>query len=51
MLDRMGIGEAEALAAPARRDSQAQSWCPCCGTEYRTADGSCEDCGLPLSGF
>lgn len=51
LLDRMGIGEAEALAAPERRDSEAQSWCPFCGTEYRSPKGSCEDCGLPLVGF
>lgn len=51
LLDRMEIGEAEALAAPGRRDPEARSWCPVCGTEYRAADGSCEDCGLPLSSF
>ena len=51
LLGRMGIAEAEALAAPERRDSAAQSWCPFCGTEYRSPDGSCEDCGLPLSSF
>jgi hypothetical protein len=51
LLERMGSGEAEALAAPDRRDSEAQSWCPFCGTEYSFAEGSCEDCGLPLAGF
>lgn len=51
LLDRMGISEAEALAAPERRDSEAQSWCAFCGTEYKSANGSCEDCGLPLAGF
>lgn len=51
LLERMGIGEAEALAAPDRRDPEAQSWCPFCSTEYKSADGSCEDCGLPLARF
>lgn len=46
MLEGMGIGEIE---APVRRDPEAQSWCPFCGTEYRSADGTCEDCGLPLA--
>lgn len=51
LLEREGIGEAEALAAPVRRDPEAQSWCPFCGTEYRAAKGFCEDCDLPLSRF
>ncbi|HVG09399.1 MAG TPA: hypothetical protein VNM67_16965 [Thermoanaerobaculia bacterium] len=51
LLERMGIGEAEALAAPDRRDFEAQSWCPYCSTEYKSAGGDCEDCGLPLERF
>ncbi|MEA2562274.1 MAG: hypothetical protein QOH06_3778 [Acidobacteriota bacterium] len=51
LLGRMGIGEAEAFAAPDRRDPEAQSWCPFCSTEYKSANGSCEDCGLPLARF
>lgn len=51
LLGRMEIGEAEALAAPERRDPEAQSWCPFCSTEYKSAEGSCEDCGLPLARF
>lgn len=46
LLEEMGIGEIE---APARRDPEAQSWCPFCGTEYRAAKGACEDCGMPLA--
>ena len=48
LLEEMGIGE---IPGPERRDSEAQSWCPFCGTEYRSAEGTCEDCGLPLSAF
>lgn len=51
LLERFEIGEAEALAPPARRDPGAESWCPVCGTEYRSAGGSCDDCALPLVGF
>jgi len=51
LLGRMEIGEAEALAAPDRRDPEAQSWCPFCSAEYRNVEGSCEDCGLPLARF
>lgn len=51
LLDRFGISESEALKAPARRDSAAESWCPVCGTESRSAGGDCDDCGLPLAGF
>ena len=48
LLEEMGIGE---VGAPVRWDPEAQSWCPFCGTEYRSAEGICEDCGLPLSSF
>lgn len=51
LLERFEIGEAEALAPPARQDASAEAWCPVCGTEYRSASGSCEDCGLPLARF
>jgi hypothetical protein len=51
LLDRCEIGEAEALAPPARRDPDAAAWCPVCGTETRLAGGSCDDCGLPLVRF
>lgn len=51
LLDRFEISESEALAAPARQDSAAGSWCPVCGTEYRSTSGTCDDCGLPLAGF
>jgi hypothetical protein len=51
LLDRFGISEPEALKAPARQDPAAESWCPVCGTEYRSANDTCDDCGLPLLGF
>lgn len=51
LLGRYEIGEAEALASPARRDSAAEAWCPVCGTEYRSSNGTCDDCGLPLVSF
>ncbi|HWM90501.1 MAG TPA: hypothetical protein VN493_07005 [Thermoanaerobaculia bacterium] len=51
LLDRAGIAEAEALAAPAPRDLSARSWCPVCGIESRSEGGACEDCGLPLADF
>lgn len=51
LLDRFEIGGAEALAAPARRDAAARSWCPVCGIESREEQGTCGDCGLPLAGF
>lgn len=51
LLDRFEIGEAEALAAPPRRDASARSWCPVCGIESREEEGTCGECGLPLAGF
>lgn len=52
LLDRFEISESEALAPPARQDPAAEAWCPVCGTEYRSTNGSasgtCDDCGLPL---
>ena len=43
--------EGAALPLPVRKDPEAQSWCPFCGGEFKAAEGSCEDCGLPLSRF
>ena len=51
LLDRFEIGEAEALAPPARRDASARSWCPACGIESREEGGTCADCSLPLAAF
>lgn len=51
LLDRFEISEPEALKAPVRQDPAAGSWCPVCGTEYRSTSGACDDCGLPLAGF
>jgi hypothetical protein len=51
LLERFEIAEAQALAPPARQDPAAEAWCPVCGTEYRSAGGACDDCGLPLVGF
>ncbi|HEX3127319.1 MAG TPA: hypothetical protein VH394_08320 [Thermoanaerobaculia bacterium] len=51
LLDRFEVSEAEALAPPARQDASAQAWCPVCGTEYQSAGGDCDDCGLPLAGI
>ncbi len=47
LLARFEVSEAEALAAPPRKDPGAAAWCPVCGTESTEA-GSCDDCGLPL---
>jgi hypothetical protein len=51
LLGRYEIGEAEALAPPARQDPAAEAWCPVCSTEYRSGSGTCDDCGLPLVFF
>lgn len=36
------------LAPPTRRDPLAQSYCPACLCEYRSAAGTCTECGLDL---
>jgi len=51
LLGRFEVGEAEALAPPPRLDPAAPAWCPVCRTESRLAEGSCDDCGLPLVRF
>ena len=47
LLEQEGV----ALPLPVRKDPEAQSWCPFCGGEFKAVEGSCEDCGLPLSRF
>lgn len=47
LLEKQGIE----LPLPVRKDPEAQSWCPFCGGEFKAAEGSCEDCGLPLARF
>lgn len=51
MLLRLLEKEGVALPPPVRNDPEARSWCPFCGGEFKAAEGSCEDCGLPLAGF
>lgn len=51
LLDRFEVSESEALKTPPRQDPAAESWCPVCDTEYQTAVGACDDCGLPLARF
>jgi hypothetical protein len=52
VLQDAGSSVAALLSTPRpNRDSTAASWCPACGTDYRSGVGLCSDCGGELEAY
>lgn len=51
LLANMGVSSQEVLSVPKKLDQSAASYCPVCGTEYRSGFNTCSDCGMSLKRF
>lgn len=51
LLDKAGMSVKDVSADPRKQDPLAASYCPLCGTEYRSEFTRCSDCYVILKKF